>query len=773
MTDVAAPRDTIAHSANDAGHRHPLADHLRAVAALAARFSVPLGMFPTETDHQVASAYVAGLWHDLGKETCLFQDYIYTAEEETAKVHVQRIKKSRPEGVSAKEWEVVNRQDMNRGRSIALKKLGVRYVDHKIVGAALAQRCHSYPVTAAIDGHHGGLSSTSRTKSRLIKASGRDEIGRILDKLPDYLGDAHTKEIFWPWAGLPAEVQEMGIRMLASCLVDADYLDTEAHRDPEAGEKRSTPPLAKLVPLWERFLGTFRSTALLDLERTKYRKHVEEAAAKSPTGMYAMTGDTGIGKTISGMSAALVHAAVHGKERVIVVVPYTTITDQTAGVYRQVFGDRAVVEHHSAVSDLLDGGLNKLASENWDAPIIITTSAQFAESLHSNRPSKLRKLHNIANSVVVIDEPQTLPVELLAPIVRSLQWLTIHAKTTVVLVTATQPNWHRHGLVSEALSALPDWGYASSAPCLKRVAWDVNPNAYSHVNLARQIDRNDQCLCVTNSIRDAKLVYDALVATSGGQDVFFLSTRLHLTHRKATIEEIVRRLKVGEPCRVVSTQLIEAGVDLDFPKVYRVLGPLPSIVQAAGRCNRNAKMAEPGVVHVVQLQDESHPPGSYHDGVETTRVVLNHPQHGGKALDDPSLLDLWYKMFYPPKLDTDRHRLANEIKNYQHLLDFPRVSKLFRLIDDDTEPVYVVQEGTPVRELLDRLRATGKLGVAEWRALARYGVSLRYQQLVKNKKSIVEIKSAPDRILAREWVGGYDQRSGLVLYSESGGDVQW
>ena len=426
---------------------------------------------------------------------------------------------------------------------------------------------------------------------------------------------------------------ELFLRFLFSALVDADYLDTEAHFDPGRSRLRYRP--VDLEALAESFWKEQDKLSGHDQSPVNLARHEIYqfclAAAECPPGIFRLTVPTGGGKTLSGMAFALRHALKYQKHRIIVAIPYTSIIDQTAQVYRRIFGDENILEHHSAVTPREDEDhfvqqqWTRLAAENWDAPIVVTTTVQLFESLFANRPAACRKLHNLAQSIIILDEVQTLPTGLLAPILEVVQQLVDHYGVTVVLSTATQPSLvdsgspYLKGLRGEIREIVPD--PARYFQALKRVSYDCPGEAWSWERVAQEMAAEPQCLAVVNTKKDALALLDAL----NDPEALHLSTLLCMAHRRKVMEGIKVRLATGQPCRVVATQVVEAGVDLDFPVVLRAMGPLDRIVQAAGRCNREGRLSQ-GRVIIFQPAEGQIPPGDYRAGHDIARAMLNRPR---------------------------------------------------------------------------------------------------------------------------------------------------
>jgi len=720
----------FAHSENGAGVKHELVQHLKEVAQLAGEFAAKFGARDF--------GYCAGLWHDLGKFHPDFQSYI----------------------------------ENPRGR---------RGPDHSSAGAVQAMACFE-PLAFPVAGHHAGLPNWADLKGRLREKSSSLQVVEalrvarthlsslapaepLLQKLPRFL--AATPSRHSASERLERET-ELFLRMVFSALVDADFLDTEAHFDPQLSMQRDGAPA--LEELWNRFekdqarvTGRHRDQ-LNQLRHEIYGASVN--AADEVQGIFSLTVPTGGGKTRSGMAFALRHALRHGLDRVIVAIPYTSIIEQSADVYRQVFLN-GVLEHHSAVAsreDVTDpislGDVwARLASQNWDAPIVVTTTVQLFESLFGNRPSSCRKLHNIARSVLILDEVQTLPTHLLEPILDVLQQLVDHYGVTVVLCTATQPTFtagpYLRGLggVREIVPDPPRYFAA-----LKRVRYEYLSagERWTWERVAEEMRTADQALAVVNTKRDAFALLDALDDPAA----LHLSTQMCGAHRLETLHEVRRRLEAGRPCRLISTQVVEAGVDLDFPLVLRALGPLDRIVQAAGRCNREGRL-EAGRVVIFDAVGSSSPPGVYRSGIDIAAGLLA----SGCDLHDPRTYEVYFeRLFQATELD------GKGIQKSRRSLNFAEVAEKFRMIEDDSAPAVVRPEGhgEKVGNLLAVVRRREAAPRSVFRRLQPYLVSVRSRLIPTFERNGLLQKVAPG---LWEWLGGYDRVRGLVESAREPGDL--
>jgi len=550
--------------------------------------------------------------------------------------------------------------------------------------------------------------------------------------------------------------------MVLSALVDADRLDTERHFDPEVAAMRRGGP--SIDTLWKRFAAAQDELIhdALDTEVNRVRREVYKACLEAATGepgLYRLTVPTGGGKTRSSLGFGLKHAVDHDLERIIVAIPYTSIIDQTAETYRTILGREAVLEHHSSVSSLNDdredgnGTRLRLATQNWDERVIVTTTVQLFESLFSHHPSRVRKIHRLANSVVILDEVQTLPVGLLEPIMDMLHELIREYGTTVVLCTATQPALQATPLVTrfediEAIEIVSQ--FRSHFETLDRVRFEPMLEPVSWQELGEQLSTHDQVLTILNTRRDALSLLDHLPT---GDGLVHLSTLLCKAHRRDKLAEVRRRLAENRPIRVVSTQVVEAGVDLDFPTVYRAIGPMDRIVQAAGRCNREGKLDE-GIVRIFEPADGGAPRGPYRHGIGLSRQLLMDPDGGSPG--DPANLERYFaQLFDEQNLD------AKDIQSKRKRMEFRAVSKAFRLIDQDTVPIVVdYQEnghegrGPALADLL-----VEKPTRERWAELQQYTVSV-YRHELQTYLDEGWVTPVTDDLYL--WDGQYDDRFGLV-----------
>ncbi len=512
------------------------------------------------------------------------------------------------------------------------------------------------------------------------------------------------------------------LRMLFSCLVDGDFLDTEKFMDREKSRGRFssvTELLNTLDKHMAQFMAEVKPTSVNDVRALVFHQ-CRERASDLP-GIFSLTVPTGGGKTLSSLAFALTHAVRYKKRRIIYVIPYTSIIEQTAGIFRDIFGEN-VVEHHSNLDPEKESAKSRLATENWDAPVIVTTNVQFFESLFAARTSSCRKLHNILNSVVILDEAQLLNPEFLQPILNTINLLARYYGVTFVLSTATQPalnsregfDWTFRGLegVREIMSD-PDALYRELERVTVGMPCDFNTRQ-EWEEIAAELTAHDSVLAIVNTRGDCRELHGLMP-----EGTIHLSAAMCGEHRAQVIERIRDRLKRKVPTRVISTQLVEAGVDIDFPVVYRALSGLDSIAQAAGRCNREG-LAKRGTV-VVFVPPKSSPPGTLRRAEQTTVSLL-----GGKSDDliTRELFTRYFEHFYVRAESLDKHGINDLLtKDARELkIQFRTAAEKFKLIDNVETQAILVWYGES-QPLIGKLK---KDGPERWlmRKLQRYSVNL-------------------------------------------------
>lgn len=699
---------------------HDLKEHLTDVADGTKRFAEKLAAGEL--------GYYAGLWHDLGKYNPAFQKYLSLC---------------------------------NEGSDCA------RSVPHAIYGAMLASEFIA-PLTPIIYGHHGGLPQIQEMMQKRINNPEWQENYKIILQQAEAAGiDLKPTSA---WKTVSSEIKEplqyeLFLRLLFSCLVDADFLDTEEHFSLLLTQQREQS--LRVQDLWmllkpsQEQLIVAKAAQAPNSSVNQVRAEVYKMcldAAELPPGVFRLAVPTGGGKTRSGLAFALKHAVKHGHDRVIVAVPYTSIIEQTVDVYRSIFGEEAVLEHHSAAKATVNDedartaqAQARLATQNWDAPLIVTTTVQLLESLFHNRTSHCRKLHNIVNSVIILDEVQTLPIGLLKPIVNVLQELVTRYHVSVVLCTATQPALEGDSPYLKGFHLVQDIVPTKQAQehfrQLSRVNYEAPETTWSWAQLVDDVQthHHEQALIILNTRKDALELLEQFQGTAS-EALFHLSTLLCGAHRRENLEQVRSRLKNCLPCWLISTQVVEAGVDLDFPVVYRALGPLDRIVQAAGRCNREGTR-EKGRVVVFQPEEGRIPRGDYDTAVQGTANLLRQQPD----LDDPEIFQPYFQALYQV-INTDKE----EIQKYRAACDYPETAKRFKLIADDTQPV-VIEYDDQARELLRAIQRRG-LRSRDHRDLQPYLVNLRQREFQQSAELRREI--APGIWV---WEGGYDQVRGICM----------
>lgn len=735
----------------------PLYDHLRRVAegdacALtgAAAFAAPFG--------GQEWARLLGWWHDLGKYSAAFQQYLSSVTGPG----------SDPDGHRA---EIVGR------------------VDHSTAGAQhAASRGEVGKLLAyCIAGHHAGLPDNHGGDSSLFA-----RLNKVIGSFADAPADLLSLPLPAPPRLTPAADQRRGAfaiafftRMLFSCLVDADFLATEwfMDRDRAALRPSSAALPADLLKRLDACLEEKQRTAL-PTTVNQMRDSVLAACrnkAAAPPGFFSLNVPTGGGKTLSSLAFALAHANAHQLRRVVYAIPFTSIIEQTGDVFRDAMGDLAaeVLEHHSNLEPddpRRQSERSRLAAENFDGPLVVTTNVQLFESLFGSRTSRCRKLHRLARSVIVLDEAQTLPPNLLAPTLAALSELVRNYGSTVVLCTATQPAVERSDAfpigVDGVVPIIDDPHRLHDS--LRRTQVEL-AGALSDIQLAELLASETQVLCIVNSRRHASDLFVLLDDPAA----FHLSANMCPRHRSDTLRLIRERLNGKGPCRVVSTQVIEAGVDVDFPCVFRAVAGLDSIAQAAGRCNREGQLRDGdgrrqlGRVVVFELGESEHrPPPFVRQAIGHFREIV--PDHRGDLLA-PAAIEAYFRLHYWQQggeagrgWDEGREKksvmecfggVSGEPLHHQ----FREAADRYQLIDDVQAPV-IVPYGPVGERLLAELNAMPDPPDPAWlrgfdRRAQRYVVTVHDRQLAELLTNHVLMERHGRYMLAN--VEAYDGRTGL------------
>lgn len=769
-----------AHTHSEAGERrvHSLREHLERVGEIAGGFAARFGA------HEWAA--LAGRWHDLGKYGEAFQRYIRESSE-PSEAHVD-------EGDSSTDGAV---------------SPGRRRVDHSTAGAKWAlewaqsvsvERSQMQCVNAvawAIAGHHAGLSDRADLLARL-QSRGTARLAEVRDRAPDDLQSASRPEqveLVMPEAE-PRELQsarmrqwEFWTRMLFSSLCDADFLDTESFFDASRSDARRGADVsmaalsARLREQMQAIEAGAREGSVSTVRRD-VRQACLVAASKSP-GIFSLTVPTGGGKTLASLSFALEHAATHGMDRVVVAIPFTSITEQSADAYRTALSDESsiVLEHHSAFDDALlvsrrrasgagsraifrETSWNRLASENWDAPLVVTTTVQLFESLFSNRSGRCRKLHRLARSVIVLDEAQTVPVRYLDAILDVLKTLVRDYGASVVLCTATQPAWGPAVLGARGISAMheiyPAHREAFSALRRVRVQWPSSLEPTPYEKIARELAARDDAMAIVHLRDDARTLCTLVDEVVGDDRCVHLSALMCAEHRRAVLRSVRERKSRREPVRLVATQLVEAGVDLDFAVVFRAMAGLDALAQAAGRCNREGLLGVEGGLLRVFVAETDPPRGPLQDGLAVARTMLAIAQSEGRTLDlfDPEIVREYFTRYYRAT-STDHDK--REIQALRAAWDFATVAEQVRIIDEWAVPVVVPWgEGPSLLTGLQRAIDAGAPPGRWLRKLQGYSVNVR-RDLVDKWLKEAKVVAVGECALAIPSVfrGAYTERFGL------------
>ena len=703
-----------------------LRNHLQNVADIASQFADTFGAGDL--------AYAGGILHDIGKYSPEFQ--------------------RRLEGANIR-------------------------VDHSTAGAREARALYHWQLSRILEyiitGHHGGLLNYGSTESGLEERLGNKY-------LPDY--SAYQGEITVPdLTGFCPRVQpvqkKVGFsrafftRMLYSCLVDADSLDTEGFADPDSasvrGRYESFEGLSRKFDDYMAVLLSGAEETAINRQRKEIYDQCREKAAFPPQ-MFSLTVPTGGGKTLSSMAFALEHLKQHGLKRIFYVIPYTSIIEQNAAKFREIFGNRNVLEHHSnfdpqtITGDDVDSveRLLKLSAENWDMPIVVTTNVQFFESLFSNKRSRCRKIHNLARSVIILDEAQMLPTEYLRPCLQALSELVRNYGSTVVICTATQPKLS--ALLDESIRPIE---IMRSPADLYEAFRRVNVNdlgSLSDEELSARLQEHRQVLCVVNTRAHAQHLHAAL---SEHGRCFHLSARMCPAHRRKQLAEIKKLLREGADCRVISTQLIEAGVDIDFPVVYRAIAGVDSIAQAAGRCNREGR-AERGEVYVFRSTERYGRATSWQRlTAEVGRMVMDTHED---PLSLPAVENYFQKLYTykgDDGLDKEGILPSFEKRSREFAFPFEDVGWKFSIIEQGTKDL-IIPYGEEGFALLDELRVSE----SPWkyaRCLQGYTINI-YPHEFNEMERAGEIALFADRFYVLNNIKRYSEEVGLINRKDNDGN---
>lgn len=718
----------IAHI-NESGEEQTIEEHLHGTARLAEGFAKEFGCGEM--------GYFCGILHDIGKYSGEFQRRIKDPEH-------------------------------------------TRKVDHSTAGALEAMRRNNIPAAMAIAGHHSGLLDGGSWKGS-VEGDGTF-FGRIKKQPPDY---SEWKTKMMPGnANAPSFcigadqgfAMSFFIRMIYSCLVDADYLDTENFMNKGDVVRGRYSSIDELCARFDRYIEKWlyrtdfesEEQRLLSVRRNQILRKCISKGEESDRGLYTLTVPTGGGKTTASLGFALKHMQRNEMRHIIYVIPYTSVIDQNAEVFGRILGHGNVLEHHSGMiyemkeeaAESPEACRKALAVENWDMPVIVTTAVQFFESLFASRSSKCRKLHNIANSVIIFDEAQTLPVPYLEPCVAAISELVEHYRSTVVLCTATQPaleNIFARYMPERAAEEICDH-VEETFMQFRRVRID-HAGVFSLEQLKERIADKDQALCIVNKRKTAQKLYSDLAQ----EGTYCLTTLLCPSHRKRKFAEIKCRLESGLPCRVIATSLIEAGVDLDFLEVYRQETGLDSLIQAAGRCNREGKRrAEDSKVSLFQLEGDDD--SFVRQNVDALKETLRHYTD----LSDLEAVAFYFR-FYRELIGRENLDQKEILKATLKGIDgkrypFASISERFQLIENQTQAIYIpMEDAKPYIENI----YSGHISRDVFRQLGQYSVNV-FPEHFKRLWEAGCLEAIDSDVYVLRDMNQYQDDTGLQLDVETG-----
>ncbi len=709
-----------AHSENKSGKKHPLSEHLIETGKIMSLFS------SNDTFKQIFN--LAGILHDLGKYQPEFQRYL--------------------EGKGKK-------------------------TPHSVWGAGCARILKLNEISFAIDGHHKGIPNKSVLK-RDTEPFKRKEIAEYEKIFESFLNDISISERELSAETLSFEdkiQQEFFIRYLFSALTDADWLNTEEHFEQQKSKYRGNRSLD--IEYLQQKLNDEFSRKPKEGEINKMRNQVRtDVLQKSgfSCGFYSLNLPTGLGKTLTSISWALQHAKTNNLRRIFIVLPYINIIDQTASVLKGIFGEEWVLEHHSAYNEEIELSSNyeytidsvekekRLACENWDYPIVITTTVQFFESLFSNKPSRCRKIHNIAESIVIFDEVQSLPKEILLPTLTVLKNIKAIMRTSFLFCTATQPAFEKRKNFNGLENIYPL--VKNPAEVFKKTQQridycflqDLYPIDYD-VLLNSALKQNSAVLTIFNTKKTALEFYNLVMKNQKHWDRYYhLSTSLCPADRKRIISSIRTDLEPKEKRKILvsSTQLIEAGVDFDFPCVFRAIAPLEAVIQSAGRCNREGTLNK-GKVYLFQLKDSGMPDKTYAACAKHTKDLIENDIN---KLHCHNFFQQYYSQVVRLFIDPDKNKILQAQENF----DFESVNDSYRVIDNITQGLYIYNCSEDSRKLLDSIKNKSFLSRDDFRKMQAYTVPVYQNFLIKNKDMY---KKIPQGVLV--WFGNYSNDTGISV----------
>jgi len=697
---------------------HQLASHLTGTAELAVSF--------TSKPSYKEIFRIAGLLHDLGKYQPSFQKYL--------------------------------RDGGRRGS-----------VPHAAWGAAYSLLLKQQEIALAINGHHKGLYNRADVQADLAPFRNGDVHG-FDDAVRAFHNDTLIEEsqLRAPKPDLTTFDRELFVRYLFSALTDADWLNTEKACSPELSLKRKKISINydDLIAKIERAIQGKSKEGELNILRNNAREYALKRA-RTPVGFYSMNLPTGLGKTLSSVSWALEHSKYNDFNRIIIVLPFINIIDQTAKTLKNIFGEEYVLEHHSGIGEELTIPENesdpeyakRLACENWDFPIIVTTTIQFFESIFSNKPSKCRKIHNIAESVVIFDEVQSLPGEIIIPTLTMLKNMLTVMNTSFLFCTATLPAFEKREFFDGIESITPLVDNPSELFKKTRRVKYISINDYEPVDFVEIVDlavkQDSSVLSVFNTKKAALEFFSHALENNTWERCYHLSTSMCPAHRKRVINNIYKDLSEKVSILVSSTQLIEAGVDLDFPCVFREMAPLESIIQSAGRCNREGLLSHYGKVFLFRLLDAGIPDKQYKTATGFSMdMIKEYPD----SLYDHEFYHEYYKRMVGLFINADAHNINRSRENF----DFENVSESYRIINKATKGLYIYNYDDESRKLMDTINQKEHLSRDDYRKMQNYIIPVYEYFIFTNKDFVVE---TPHGLLI--WYGGYNMTHGIAVDATS------
>ena len=713
-----------------------LTDHLDGTMRLAEGFGAGMGLG--------AEAGLLGAIHDEGKDTAAFQDYIHGRKH-------RRVDHSTAGAKSFFENGHIGWLQLIGALCVAGHHAGIPDLGSKVDCAG----------TSTLNGRMKKCIPSIRHPQRyLIDSTCLD-----VDHLNTFIEKRNTLDVM------------ILTRMLFSCLVDADFLDTEAFMNNQPIRKNEFSSLKEISAMfWSRLEedGYFRPKNTLNEKRCEIL-HTCMRKGEGKQGLYSLTVPTGGGKTISSMAFAMKQAMKWHKERIIYVIPYLSIIEQTADVFRAFLGNHAVLESHSQVDydSLVEEGseeasrvaeMMKLAAENWDAPVVITTNEQFFESLYANKTSRCRKLHNIANSVVILDEAQMMPVDFLKPCLHAIEQLVHYYGCTVVLCSATQPELGRY-LQNSPIEIMENVGELFQF--FKRVTFDIDGET-DYAEIAKKLDECEQVLCIASTKKEAEKIFELLDG-----EAMYLSTNLCPAHRREIIREMKTRLRDGKPCRVVSTSIISVGVDIDFPVVYLQYTGLDSLIQGAGRCNREGRQSlQKSRAHIFWTKESKK---SLFMRKEKQVTDMVRKKYNTKEMAEPSAIRTYFENWYQSNEGNLDYR---EIEKLAQSLSFAEIGKRFHLINDSTKSVFVPFD-EKARNIKEQLMM-GNRSRQLMRAAGAYMINVRYSKAQGQSDFMklltqgqIEMFPGDENLAYLVNMEDYDVELGLKIKSEDGVGIMW